>query len=70
MNRPVAELKTAEELNRDTNLRQIGLASYNLGVYYLYQAKDIDRAQQQFLKALERFPGLSPRNRGPGNGST
>ena len=53
----VRELKTAEELNRDTNLRQIGLASYNLGVYYLYQAKDIDRAEQQFLKALERFPG-------------
>ena len=25
----VRELKTAEELNRDTNLRQIGLASYN-----------------------------------------
>jgi tetratricopeptide (TPR) repeat protein len=28
-----------------------------LGVYYLYQAKDIDRAESQFLKALERFPG-------------
>ena len=55
----VRELKTAEELNRDTNLRQIGLASYNLGVYYLYKAKDIDRAEQQFLKALERFPGHS-----------
>ena len=53
------ELKTAEELNRDTNLRQIGLASYNLGVYYLYQAKDIDRAEQQFIKALERFPAHS-----------
>jgi len=52
------ELKTAEDLNRDTNLRQIGLASYNLGVYYLDQAKDIDRAEQQFNKALERFPGL------------
>lgn len=51
------ELKIAEDLNRDTNLRQIGLASYNLGVYYLYRAKDIDRAEQQFLKALERFPG-------------
>ena len=51
------ELKTAEDLNRDTNLRQIGLASYNLGVYYLYQAKDIDRAEQQFIRALERFPG-------------
>jgi tetratricopeptide (TPR) repeat protein len=51
------ELKTAEDLNRDSNLRQIGLASYNLGVYYLNQAKDIDRAQQQFIKALERFPG-------------
>jgi tetratricopeptide (TPR) repeat protein len=52
------ELKAAEDLNRDTNLRQIGLASYNLGVYYLDQTKDIDRAEQQFLKALERFPGL------------
>jgi tetratricopeptide (TPR) repeat protein len=51
------ELKTAEDLNRDTNLRQIGLASYNLGVYYLDQAKDIDRAERQFIKALERFPG-------------
>jgi tetratricopeptide (TPR) repeat protein len=51
------ELKTAEDLNRDTNLRQIGLASYNLGVYYLYQLKDVDRAEQQFIKALERFPG-------------
>ena len=51
------ELKTAEDLNRDTNLRQIGLASYNLGVYYLYQAKDLDRAEQKFRKALERFPG-------------
>jgi len=51
------ELKTAEDLNRDTNLRQIGIASYNLGVYYLYQAKDIDRAEHQFIKALERFPG-------------
>jgi|WetSurMetagenome_2_1015567.scaffolds.fasta_scaffold19722_3 protein O-mannosyl-transferase len=53
-----SELKTAEDLNRDTNLRQIGLASYNLGVYYLYQANDVDRAEQQFIKALERFPGL------------
>lgn len=51
------ELKTAEDLNRDSNLRQIGLASYNLGVYYLYQVKDLDRAERQFLKALERFPG-------------
>jgi len=51
------ELKTAEDLNRDTNLRQIGLASYNLGVYYLYQAKNLDRAERQFFKALERFPG-------------
>jgi tetratricopeptide (TPR) repeat protein len=51
------EMKTAEELNRDSNLRQVGIASYNLGVYYLYQAKDIDRARQQFIKALERFPG-------------
>ena len=50
------ELKTAEELNRDTNLRQIGLASYNLGVYYLYQENDVDRAERQFIKALERFP--------------
>ena len=54
---PTRELKTAEDLNRDTNLRQIGLASYNLGVYYLDQANDIDRAEQQFVKALERFPG-------------
>ena len=54
------ELKTAEELNRDTNLRQIGIASYNLGIYYLDQAKDIDRAEQQFLKALERFPDYPP----------
>jgi protein O-mannosyl-transferase len=54
------ELKTAEDLNRDTNLRQIGLASYNLGVYYLDQAKDIDQAEQQFLKALERFPAYPP----------
>jgi protein O-mannosyl-transferase len=51
------EMKAAEDLNRDSNLRQIGLASYNLGVYYLYQAKDIDRAQLQFIRALERFPG-------------
>jgi tetratricopeptide (TPR) repeat protein len=51
------ELKIAEELNRDTNLRQIGLASYNLGVYHLYLDKDIDRAEQQFLKALQRFSG-------------
>jgi tetratricopeptide (TPR) repeat protein len=51
------EMKTAEDLNRDSNLRQIGIASYNLGVYYLYQAKDIDRAEKQFIKALERFPG-------------
>jgi len=51
------ELQTAEDLNRDTNLRQIGLASYNLGVYYLNQANDVGRAEQQFVKALERFPG-------------
>jgi tetratricopeptide (TPR) repeat protein len=51
------ELKAAEDLNRDTNMRQIGLASYNLGVYYLDQANDIDRAEQQFIRALERFPG-------------
>jgi tetratricopeptide (TPR) repeat protein len=54
------ELNTAEELNRDTNLRQIGLASHNLGVYYLYQTKDMDRAEQHFLKALERFPDYPP----------
>lgn len=53
------ELKTAEELNRDTNLRQIGLASFNLGIYFLYQQRDVDRAEQQFLRALERFPGHS-----------
>ena len=51
------ELKTAEDLNRDSNLRQIGIASYNLGVYYLHQANDVDRAEQQFRKALNRFPG-------------
>ena len=51
------ELKTAEELNRDTNLRQIGLASYNIGIYYLYQKKDVDQAERQFIKALERYPG-------------
>jgi tetratricopeptide (TPR) repeat protein len=50
------ELKTAEDLNRDTNLQQISLASYNLGIYYLYQAKDVDRAERQFIRALERFP--------------
>jgi len=53
----VRELQLAEKLNRDTNLRQIGLASYNLGVYYLDQARDVDRAEQQFIRALERFPG-------------
>jgi tetratricopeptide (TPR) repeat protein len=53
----VRELKAAEELNRDTNLRQIGLASYGLGIYYLEQEKDVDRAEQQFIKTLERFPG-------------
>jgi|WetSurMetagenome_2_1015567.scaffolds.fasta_scaffold00913_11 protein O-mannosyl-transferase len=51
------EWKMAEDLNRDTNLRQVGLASYNLGVYYLDQAKDVDRAEQQFVRALERYPG-------------
>ncbi|HET6490700.1 MAG TPA: tetratricopeptide repeat protein, partial [Syntrophales bacterium] len=54
------EFKAAEDLNRDTNLRQIGLASYNLGVYYLDQEKDLYRAEQQFYKALEKFPGYSP----------
>jgi tetratricopeptide (TPR) repeat protein len=54
------ELQTAEDLNRDTNLKQIGIASYNLGIYYLDQAKDIDRAQQQFLKALARYPDYPP----------
>ncbi len=63
-----SELKTAEDLNRDTNLRQIGFASYNLGIYYLYQANDVDRAEQQFIKALERFPGTALRNRWAGNG--
>lgn len=53
----VREFEIAEELNRDTNLRQIGLASYGLGLYYLNQARDIDRAERQFIKALERFPG-------------
>ena len=53
----VRELKAAEELNRDTNLRQIGLASYGLGIYYLEQEKDVDRAEQQFIKTLKRFPG-------------
>jgi len=50
------ELKTAEDLNRDTNLRQIGIASYNLGIYYFDRAKDTEQAEQQFIKALERFP--------------
>ena len=54
------ELKTAEDLNRDTNLRQIGIASYNLGIYYLYQSKDVGRAEQQFVRALERYPGYPP----------
>jgi len=54
------ELKTAEELNRDTNLQQIGLASYGLGIYYLDREKDCDRAELQFMKALERFPGYPP----------
>jgi len=54
------ELKTAEDLNRDTNLRQIGLASYGLGVYYLDRKKDVDRAEQQFARALERYPGYAP----------
>lgn len=54
------ELRMAEDLNRDTNLRQIGIASYNLGIYYLDQANDTDRAEQQFLKALETFPDYPP----------
>jgi protein O-mannosyl-transferase len=54
------EWKKAEDLNRDTNLRQIGIASYNLGIYYLYQSKDIGRAEQQFARALERYPGYPP----------
>ena len=53
----VKEFEIAEELNRDTNLRQIAVASYNLGVYYLYQVKDVERAEQQFRKALVRYPG-------------
>jgi len=55
----VKEFEIAEELNRDTNLRQVGLASYGLGLYYLKQARDIDRAEQQFIKALDRFPGFA-----------
>lgn len=55
-----AEFRKAEELNRDTNLRQVGVASYGLGIYYLYQAKDAARAEQQFARALERFPGYPP----------
>jgi tetratricopeptide (TPR) repeat protein len=55
-----AEFRKAEELNRDTNLRQVGVASYGLGLYYLYQAKDVTRAEQQFARALERFPGYPP----------
>lgn len=54
------EFRKAEELNRDTNLRQVGVASYGLGIYYLYQAKDVKRAEQQFARALERFPGYPP----------
>ena len=54
------EWKKAEDLNRDTNLRQIGIASYNLGIYYLYQSKDVGRAEQQFVRALERYPGYPP----------
>jgi protein O-mannosyl-transferase len=55
----VSEWEIAEDLNRDTNLRQVGLASYNLGVYYLYHTNDTDRAEKQFIKALEKFPGYS-----------
>ena len=54
------ELKAAEDLNRDTNRRQIGLASYGLGIYYLDREKDEARAEQQFIKALERYPGYAP----------
>jgi tetratricopeptide (TPR) repeat protein len=56
----IREMKTAETLNRDSNLRQIGIASYNLGVYYMRQARDFDLAEAQFLKALEKFPSYPP----------
>ncbi len=56
----IREMKTAETLNRDSNLRQIGIASYNLGVYYLLQAKDTDQAEKQFDEALKKFPGYPP----------
>jgi len=55
----VREFETAEGLNRDTNLRQVGIASYGLGLYYLKEAKDIGRAEEQFIKALDRFPGFA-----------
>ncbi len=56
-NEAYLELRTAEDLNRDSNLKQIGLASYNLGVYYLYQADNIDQAERYFNRALVQFPG-------------
>jgi len=60
INEAVEEWKKAEGLDRDTNLRQIGVASYNLGVYYLNQKGQLDKAEQQFDRALKRFPGYPP----------
>ena len=51
------ELTTAEISARDTNLRQIGLASYGLGIYYLYQMNDLRLAEKKFNETLERIPG-------------
>jgi tetratricopeptide (TPR) repeat protein len=52
----LAAFTTAISLNYDTNLRQLGLAHYNLGLLYLNHYNDDGEALRQFVQALEKFP--------------
>ena len=47
-------------LNRQTNLLNLGVNQYNLGMYYLYITREYDKALCFFQSAIRAYPGYLP----------
>ena len=51
-------------LNRQTNLQNLGVNQYNLGMHHLYVTRQYDKAIEYFEKANKTYPGYWPSSQG------
>ncbi len=54
----------ALEINRHSNLLNLGVTQCNLGIHHLYVTRQYDRAVEYFTLALKAYPGYSPASQG------